>query len=90
MAAIVEAIVFAAAAGFTFVIVISVIVIIGVRQEERYMTLEHRTAPSATAQLARIILGRYVRRESNGELDPGPDYQADSPVSSAGPRSWGR
>jgi hypothetical protein len=62
MAAI-EAIIFAVAAGFTFVIVISVIVIIGVRQEERYFTLVNRNAPSAIAQLARLILGRHVRRE---------------------------
>jgi hypothetical protein len=61
-----EAIIFAAAAGFAFFVVITIIVIIGVRQEERYMTLEHRSAPSAVAQLARIILGRYVRRECRG------------------------
>jgi hypothetical protein len=64
MAAI-EAIVFIGAGGFAFFVVISIIVIIGVHQEERYMTLEHRTAPSAMAQLARIILGRYVRKEQH-------------------------
>jgi hypothetical protein len=62
MAAI-EAIVFAVAAGFAFVIVISIIVIIGVHQEERYLTLEQKTAPSVVALLARIVLGRYVRKE---------------------------
>ncbi len=61
-----SAIIFAAAAGFAFIVVITIIVIIGVHQEERFMTLEHRTAPSAMAQLARIILGRYVRKEQRG------------------------
>jgi hypothetical protein len=64
--ATIEAIVFIGAGGFAFVVVISIIVIIGVHQEERYMTLEHRTAPGAMAQLARIILGRYVRKEQHG------------------------
>jgi hypothetical protein len=77
MAAI-EAIIFAVAAGFTFVIVISVIVIIGVRQEERYFTLVNRNAPSATAQLARLILGRHVRREFDvtAERAADADYAA--------------
>jgi hypothetical protein len=64
--ALLSVIVFAAAAGFAFVIVITIIVIIGVHQEERYMTLEHRNAPGAMAQIARIVLGRYVRKEQEG------------------------
>jgi hypothetical protein len=63
MPAVIAAIVFAAGAGFAFVVVISVVVIIGVRQEERYLTFEDRTAPGAAALLARIVLGRYVRKE---------------------------
>jgi len=62
MAAI-EVIIFAAAAGFAFAVLITVMVIIGIRKEERYLTLMNRTAPGAIAQLARIVLGRYVRRE---------------------------
>jgi hypothetical protein len=62
MAAI-EVIIFAAAAGFAFAVLITVMVIIGIRKEERYLTLLNRTAPGAIAQLARIVLGRYVRRE---------------------------
>ena len=62
MAAI-DAIVFAAAAGFAFILVITIIVILGVRQEERYLTLADKNAPGAMAQLARLILGRYFRRE---------------------------
>lgn len=64
--ALLSVIVFAAAAGFAFVVVITIIVIAGIHQEERYMTLEHRSAPGAMAQLARIILGRYVRKEQDG------------------------
>jgi hypothetical protein len=62
MAAI-EFIIFAAAAGFAFAVLITVVVIIGIRKEERYLTLMNKTAPGAMAQLARIVLGRYVRRE---------------------------
>jgi hypothetical protein len=64
MAAI-EVIVFATAAGFAFVIAVTIVVIIGVRREERYLSLTNRTAPGAIAQLARIVLGRYVRREQD-------------------------
>jgi hypothetical protein len=62
MAAI-DVIIFAVAAGFAFAVLTTVIVIIGIRKEERYLTLMNRTAPGAVAQLARIVLGRYVRRE---------------------------
>jgi hypothetical protein len=73
MAAI-EVIIFAAAAGFAFVIVVTVIVIIGVRQEERDLTLTNKTAPGAIARLARIVLGRYVRKERDWTIErPYPD-----------------
>jgi len=64
MAAI-EVIIFAAAAGFAFAVLITIIVIIGIRKEERYLTLMNKTAPGAIAQLARIVLGRYVRKEQD-------------------------
>ena len=67
MAAI-EVIIFATAAGFAFAVVITVVVIIGIRKEERYLTLLNRTAPGAIAQLARIVVGRYVRREQAGSM----------------------
>ncbi len=78
MAAI-EAIVFAVAAGFTFVIVISVIVIIGVRREERYFTLSNRNAPGAIAQLARLVLGWHVRRESTSAAGYGSPAESATP-----------
>jgi hypothetical protein len=78
MAAIV-AIVFAAAAGFAFVVSIFVIVIIGVHREERYLTFSNRTAPGAVALLARIVLGRYVRKERRRQQPGGyPDDLASS------------
>ena len=58
-------IVFAAAAGFAFAVLVTVMVIIGIRTEERYLTLMNKTAPGAVAQLARIVLGRYVRNEQD-------------------------
>ena len=67
MAAI-EVIIFAAAAGFAFAVVITLIVIIGIRREERYLTLTNKTAPGAVAQLARIVLGRYVRKEQDAAI----------------------
>jgi len=72
MAAIV-AIIVAATAGVAFAVT-TIIVIIGIRREERYLTLENRQAPTATARLARIVLGRYVRNEydawaGHGHLD---------------------
>lgn len=64
MAAI-NALIFAGAAGFAFVIAVTIIVIVGIHREERYRTLANRTAPGAIAQLARLVLGRYVRRETD-------------------------
>jgi hypothetical protein len=81
MAAI-EVIVFIVAAGFAFAVVITIVVIIGVRQEERYLTLTDRTAPGAMAQLARIILGRYVRKEQDAWFERRDPDDPDDPMSS--------
>ena len=70
MAAI-DAAIFAAAAGFAVVIVVTIIVIVGVHREERFMTLGNRTAPGAVARLARLVLGRYLRREYDASMDRG-------------------
>jgi hypothetical protein len=45
--------------------VITIVVIVGIHQEERYLTLTNKRAPGAAAQLARIVLGRYVRKEQD-------------------------
>jgi hypothetical protein len=77
MAAI-DAVIFAAAAGFAFVIVVTIVVIVGIHQEERYLTLTNKRAPSAAAQLARIVLGRYVRKEQEWAAEhPHPLDDAD-------------
>jgi hypothetical protein len=65
MAAI-EAIVFAVAAGFAFAVLVTIIVIIGIHQEERRWSLNSGRAPSLIAQLARIVLGCEVRRLHQG------------------------
>jgi cytochrome c-type biogenesis protein CcmE len=86
MAAIV-AIVFAVAAGFAFVAAIFVIVIIGVHREERYLTFSNKTAPGAVALLARIVLGRYVRKQRvRRQHSRHPDDLASSREPSLGPR----
>jgi hypothetical protein len=56
--------------GFGLVLVATVVVAIGVRQEERYWSLKHRRAPSLFAWLARVIVGHYVRKHDDGP-DPG-------------------
>jgi hypothetical protein len=48
--------------GFGLVLVATVVVAIGVRQEERYWTLKQGRAPSLFAWLARVVLGHYVRK----------------------------
>jgi hypothetical protein len=78
--------IFVVAAGFAFVIVATIIVIVGVRREERYMTLWNRQAPGATAYLARVVLGRYVRREYHTPPDDFPDDHMRPPEHSAGNR----
>jgi hypothetical protein len=81
MAAI-EVIVFATAAGFAFVIAMTIIVIIGVHREERHLTLLNKTAPGAMALIARMVLGRYIRKERDWTVDRHGD---DEP---AGAREW--
>jgi hypothetical protein len=86
MAAI-EAIIFAAAAGFAFVVVITVIVIVGVHREERHLTLGNRNAPGVIARLARLVLGRYLRREYDASVDRGfPEDRAPPRADRVGTR----
>ena len=85
MAAI-DALIFAGAAGFALVIVITFVVIVGIHREERYLTLANRNAPGAMAQLARLVLGRYVRRETDGPDARGRrDEEAVTPGRIQGP-----
>jgi hypothetical protein len=80
MAAI-EVIVFIVATGFAFAVVITIVVIIGVRREERYLTLTNKTAPGAIAEIARIVLGRYVRKEQDARTERHYPDDPDDPMS---------
>jgi uncharacterized protein (DUF39 family) len=85
---VIEAIAFAAGAGFALVIVATVVVVIAVRTEERYLPARARRAHSITARLARIIVGRHVRQEYHRQdylslaqsrrAEAGQDAKADS------------
>lgn len=70
MAAI-DAIVFATAAGFAVIVVATILVIIGVHQEERRKTLAHRESPTVPALLARRVLRTYI--DPWPETDPAKD-----------------
>src|SRR5215470_14566988 len=70
MAAI-ATIVFAAAAGFGAVVVATILVIIGVRHEERRRSLLHDAPPTASALIARHLLGT-IGRTSAGSSPPCP------------------
>jgi len=61
-------------AGFGLILVATVVVAIGVRQEERYWTLKQGRAPSLFAWLTRIVLGHYVLKP---DAEPGPDPNPD-------------
>jgi hypothetical protein len=79
MAAI-EAIVFVTAAGFAVIVVATILVIIGIHQEERCKTiLRGRRPPTVCALLARRVLGAHFyllpeerpeREEDLGEEPP--------------------
>ncbi|HEU5419263.1 MAG TPA: hypothetical protein VFV41_16345 [Streptosporangiaceae bacterium] len=94
MAAI-EAMLFAVAAGFAVIVVATILVIIGIRQEERRKTiLGGHVPPTACALLARRILGAHFylipeERPGIGE-DPGeepPWFERPSPPTRpVGPR----
>jgi ABC-type phosphate transport system auxiliary subunit len=60
---VIEAIAFAAGAGFALVVVATVVVVIVVRTEERYLPARARHAHNVTARLARLIVGRHVRQD---------------------------
>jgi hypothetical protein len=68
------ALAFITVVGFGLVLVATIVVAIGVRQEERYWTLKHGRAPSLFAWLTRIILGHYVRKHDD---EPVPDARSD-------------
>jgi hypothetical protein len=61
-----------AVVGFGLVVVATVVVAIGVWQEERYWTLKHRRAPGPLAWLTRVALGHYVRKHDDEPAHTAP------------------
>jgi hypothetical protein len=73
---------FITAAGFAVIVIATILVIIGVRQEERYNTfLRGDPPPTTCALLARWVLGAYVQMlpERRPELDEHRDDPGDEP-----------
>jgi hypothetical protein len=58
--------------GFGLVLAATVVVAIGVRQEEHYWTLKHGRAPGRFAGLARVTLGHYVRKHDDEPVHAAP------------------
>jgi hypothetical protein len=54
-----------AVGGFGLVLAATVVVAIGVFQEEHRWTLKHGQAPSLFAWLTRLVLGHYVRKHDD-------------------------
>ncbi len=50
-----------AAAGLAVMLAVVLLVTIGVHQEEKRLTFARQRGPTATARVARLIVGRYVR-----------------------------
>jgi hypothetical protein len=92
MAAI-EAIIVAVAAGFAVIVVATILVIIGVHQEERSKTfLRGDLPPTPCALLARWVVGAYVQMLPEGRAPAPPDPVDEEPpwferpVGPVGPR----
>jgi hypothetical protein len=58
-------------------VVVMVLVVAGIRREERIMTMTRRKAPGQSALLTRRILGLYVRKANSGS---DPTHDPDEPV----------
>lgn len=72
--AVIVVLLFAVAAGFAVVVMATILVIIGVRQEERRGTLARKRPPTIPALLARRVLGTYIHllpQDQPGLDDPG-------------------
>lgn len=56
----IEGILFAVSAGFAVIVVATILVIVGVRYEERNRTLTHQHPPTITSMLTRCVLRTYA------------------------------
>jgi hypothetical protein len=78
MTAAIEVIVFAVAAGFALIVVATIVVIIGIRQEERRKTIiRGYRPPTACALVARWVLGAHFYLIP--EERPGQEELAEAP-----------
>lgn len=75
----IEAIVFATAAGVAVIVIATILVIIGVHQEERRKTLAHGDPPTVPALLARRVLGAYIHLLPDKQPEPDDDPEDEPP-----------
>jgi hypothetical protein len=76
--AAVDTLLFATAAGFALIVAGTILVIIGVHQEERRVTFSDRRPPTIPALLARRVLGAYVRLLDEDRAEQGePGKESD-------------
>jgi hypothetical protein len=79
-----------ATTGFGVVLAAVLMVTIGVHQEEKRLTFARRRGPTGTARVARLIVGRYVRRAepepaASGWTAPAPAMSRGSGASATQP-----
>jgi hypothetical protein len=72
----VEAILFAVAAGFAVIVIATILVIIGVRHQERNRTLTHQHPPTITSILARRVLRTSADRSPGQREERAADHNA--------------
>jgi hypothetical protein len=88
---VIVTLVFVVAAAFALIVVVTILVIIGVHQEERYQTfvrrgehdriLVHGGPPTIPALLARRVLGAYIYLLPEAWPEPGgPDEEEEPPL----------
>ena len=65
-----------AVVGFGLILLATVAVAIGVRQEEHRWSLKHGQAPGPFAGLTRVTLGHYVRKHDDEPAHPAPPDDA--------------
>jgi hypothetical protein len=73
---VIEAILFAISSGFAVIVIATILVIIGVHDEERRRTLTRQHPPTITSLLARRVLGTYTRQPDQKQDEQAPHPHA--------------
>jgi hypothetical protein len=82
---------------FLAALVLTIVVVIGVREEERFTTLKNRRPPTMLTFLARVILGHYVKggpedrsrsKEEESDTAPWPTDPDDAGTSRRGGKGY--